>query len=182
MRSGHTKSCGCLHRERAAEQAKSMGLANTSHGSTNTREYEVWHRMKQRCQDKRCPAFPHYGGRGIKVCERWLSFEKFLTDMGLRPSSRHSIDRYPNNDGDYEPSNCRWALPKEQQRNRRSNFPVAYCGKTQCIAAWAEEFGITTLQLWTRLRKMGWPIHEALTLPIARSIVQKKKYKYLRTK
>jgi hypothetical protein len=76
--------------------------------------------MIGRCEDSNQPAFKYYGARGIKVCERWRgSYENFLADMGRRPSPVHSLDRYPNNDGDYEPSNCRWATDSEQNSNKR---------------------------------------------------------------
>lgn len=94
-----------------------------SHGHCTRRglspEYRAWRSMKQRCGQPRQKAFPNYGGRGISVCERWLeSFENFLADMGPKPSPQHSIDRI-DNDGDYEPSNCRWATGSEQRRNQR---------------------------------------------------------------
>lgn len=112
LTSGHVKSCGCLLRE--ADQG-------ITHGLSHAPEYIVWLSMKRRCSNPKNESFKYYGGRGIKVCDRWLhSFENFLDDMGSRPSPEHSIDRI-NVDGDYEPSNCRWATLSEQARNKRTS-------------------------------------------------------------
>jgi hypothetical protein len=114
---GDVRSCGCLAAERAAELAKS----NITHGASYTAEYSIWRGMKDRCGNPNAPKYNLYGGRGIVVCERWAqSFETFLAYMGKRPSPKHSIDRYPNGDGNYEPGNVRWATPSEQNSNRRT--------------------------------------------------------------
>ena len=115
LRKGITKSCGCLQKERAAAAQVKHGHA--SRGGT-TRTYYTWTGMIARCTQPHHGHYKYYGARGIKVCDRWLnSFENFLADMGERPAGR-TIDR-KNNDGNYEPSNCRWATPKEQVRNQR---------------------------------------------------------------
>lgn len=111
--------------------------------------------------------FKDYGSRGISVCERWReSFARFCEDMGPRPKGT-SIDRIDNN-GNYEPANCRWATAKEQQRNRRSNVHITFNGRTQVMSAWAEEMGMNQLVLQGRIRK-GWSIERALTAPLRKT-------------
>lgn len=118
---GNTKSCGCVGREKLSKRSLIHGHARSGMSAGRvTPEYCAWTAMKQRCSNPKCHAFKTHGGRGIRVCERWLnSFKNFLDDMGLRPSRFHSLDRYPDQDGNYEPGNCRWATTKEQARNTR---------------------------------------------------------------
>ena len=112
LNSGCTQSCGCLKHDLLVEK-------NLSHGLANTPIYNVWATMKQRCLNSSEKRFKDYGGRGIKVCERWLKFENFIQDMGERPE-KLELDRI-NNDGNYEPDNCRWVTRSENLKNRRSH-------------------------------------------------------------
>lgn len=115
LRRGNTLSCGCLKRQRASE----VGRRNLAHGEGHgTIEYRTWAAMLCRCTNPDHRQFRHYGGRGIRVCERWHTYANFLADMGRRPSPDLSLDRV-DNDGDYEPDNCRWATRKQQMNNRR---------------------------------------------------------------
>jgi hypothetical protein len=114
---GLTRSCGCLQRELISKRTFRHGEAR-SPGREETVEYKTWAAMLGRCRNPKHQAYKNYGGRGITVCDRWLTFENFLADMGRRPSKELSIDRI-NNDGNYEPGNCRWATRKEQIANQR---------------------------------------------------------------
>lgn len=117
-----------------------------------TPEYRAWANMKSRCFDTNRPDYSDYGGRGITVCERWSdSFSNFFADMGPRPSSKHSLDRYPNNDGNYEPGNVRWATPIEQGSNKRNNISVSMDGEVVTLAEACRRKNIPYLKVFKRL-------------------------------
>jgi hypothetical protein len=117
--------------------------------------YTTWVMMRQRCENPNAVGYKNYGARGIKVCDRWQDFTLFVSDMGMRPSDNHSIDRYPDKNGNYEPGNCRWASAKEQQRNLRSNRIIEYNGKKLSVCEWSEETGLSYWLINRRLI-LGW--------------------------
>lgn len=127
-------------------------------GAKLATEYRIWLKIRERCTSVTCKQYPDYGGRGIKICERWSGkdgFKNFLEDMGPRPSSGHSLDREDNN-GPYSPGNCRWATRVQQNRNSRHNVNVTFGGVTMCINAWAEYFGVNkqTFRSWIDRRNL----------------------------
>lgn len=123
-----------------------------THGLSESRTYRIWNLMKRRCLNPRDKDFRYYGGRGVSVCDRWLSFENFVLDMGEAPDGL-TIDRFPDGNGPYQPGNCRWASMKEQNRNRSVNVMLTHEGKTQCLSAWAEEFGVPYKQFQLFIKK-----------------------------
>lgn len=161
--SGQTVSCGCYRDERNRLQC----LDNVTHGQCGHPLYKTWAAMIARCENPDHQVYHLYGGRGIKVCERWRnSPEVFFEDMGPRPSG-YSLDRFPDNDGDYEPSNCRWATQKEQTRNFRRNHMIEWGGESMCVTDWAARLGVSYTSFLQRLRS-GWSIERAITTPFAK--------------
>jgi hypothetical protein len=118
--------------------------------------------MRERCNNPNHAHYDKYGGRGIRICERWDTFANFVADVGERPSRAHTLDRFPNPDGHYEPSNVRWATKTEQSRNRSNARLLTHNGRTQSIAAWADEVGVRSATIRTRLDLLGWDIPRAL--------------------
>lgn len=120
VREDHTTSCGCVRKETMSR----IGFRNERHGYTGTRTYVSWQGMRNRCENPSNADYENYGGRGIEVCDRWTVFENFVADMGDRPA-RKSLDRIDNN-GNYEPANCRWATASEQRRNQRKRSELIH--------------------------------------------------------
>jgi hypothetical protein len=160
LRNGNTSSCGCLQAE---ARKTSCRLAVTRHGKRKTPEYAAWRSALKRCHSPREKSYRNYGARGIAVCERWQSFENFYADMGPRPSPDHSLDRI-DNDGNYEPANCRWATKSEQSLNTRSNFIITAFGRTAPLGAFVSSKSNGFQLAWQRMRR-GWEPERALTEP-----------------
>lgn len=132
------------------------------HGGYYTLEYKSWCAMIQRCLNPNNDAYYRYGGAGIAICDRWLSFPNFAADMGPRPGREYSIERI-NNSGNYEPSNCRWATVKEQSNNRKSNRVIAHDGLVLTVSQWAERLGMQGQTIAKRIDIWNWPIERALS-------------------
>lgn len=144
---GDVKSCGCFLKE-----------FKKTHGMSYTRTYTTWESMIDRCFNENYSRFNDYGARGISVCKAWIKFEKFYEDMGDRPKGK-TLDRIDNTKG-YFKENCRWATPKEQSRNSRSNIIIEYNNMAKCIEEWAEYLKINSSTLRKRLNR-GWSVERA---------------------
>lgn len=167
--SGNTRSCGCARTGwKLSEDRKRRGSANPNfqHGMTGSPEHMVWKGIIARCTNPNYEHWDRYGGRGITMCERWFtSFEAFFADMGPRPSPSHSIDRR-DNDGNYEPGNCQWALPNVQRRNQTRNRIVEYRGRTMPLVDACELAALPYNTVRRRIDVSGWPIEMALSEPV----------------
>ena len=153
LNNGDTKSCGCLKSE--------VNKLRTTHGMTHSTEYHRWAGMIQRCSSEKDKQWKNYGGRGIKVCDRWRKFENFYADMGSCPEG-FQLDRIDNDRG-YEPSNCRWVDLSTQARNRRNNHVLTLHGISKTVAEWAEHTGIKYRTILSRVYKLNWNAEQALT-------------------
>jgi hypothetical protein len=158
---GSTRSCGCLRAESMANRKTSL-----KHGEAakRTPEYRSWRAMRTRCENPNHHAYSKYGGRGIKVCERWKDYPNFLADMGRRPTLDHSLDRI-DPDGNYEPNNCRWATSKQQINNRREEFHhhIEWQGERLTLSEAADRVGISNALM--RWRIENWTVEKAMTQP-----------------
>lgn len=151
LNNGSSKSCGCLHREMIVK-----------HDKSRTSEYRIWRGVLSRCNRPKDPAYLNYGGRGIKVCDRWNRFESFYEDMGDRPTNRHTLERLDTN-GPYAPNNCVWATYQEQIDNRRITLKFIVLGVERTLARHCEIFGQKYTTVNARIKR-GWSIEKALGL------------------
>lgn len=156
---GHSRSCGCLKRELLIDRL-------TKHGLSSGITYATWQSMMSRCLDPVSPSYHCYGGRGIKICGRWMDVKAFVEDVGERPGPDYFIDRI-DNDGDYEPGNVRWADRITQANNRRDNRVITFNGDTGSVSSLARANGFEPHEIFDRLR-IGWSVSRSLTQPIVR--------------
>ncbi len=155
VKTGHTKSCGCLQKEAASE-------ASRTHGMRQERIYTIWCSLKQRCDDENSSNYPRYGGRGIAYPLKWKTFEGFFEDMGKEYSHGLSIERLDNSKS-YSKENCCWTTPTRQANNRRTNLLIEYKGETKSLADWCRELNLEYFKIWGRLNKYGWTVEEAFS-------------------
>lgn len=159
--SGNSRSCGCLRNE--------LRLTKIKHGMADkVPEYNVWQAMRRRCNNPKDAYYADYGGRGIYVCQRWNDFSNFLADMGSRPSPKHQLDRFPDNDGPYSPENCRWATASENTSHTRRNLYFVIGGERRCLMEWVRYFDLDYRIVHARIRK-GFSIERAITQPVRKS-------------
>jgi hypothetical protein len=166
LRGGDTQSCGCRAADVSRANIQIAHAANTAHGHCvggYTPTYRSWANMRSRCENSGVKEYADYGGRGIRVCTRWQSFENFLLDMGERPADL-TLDRVDNN-GNYEPRNCRWATRRTQQNNRRRNSRLTFAGETLSLSEWSRRTSIPLSTLRGRLR-LRWTAEQALSKPV----------------
>lgn len=163
LNAGQTKSCGCLQKERAAEAKKTHGLYFDENGK-RSKLYRVWGHMNERCSSPTSNAYEDYGGRGIRVCKEWKDYKTFhewAISNGYKEGL--SIERV-DNDGNYEPSNCKWIPISKQASNRRNIRYLTLNGRERSLLEWSEEFGLDPSNVRTRLKR-GWSVERALTTP-----------------
>lgn len=162
LRMGKARSCGCGQ----VQSVTVHGLFKAAPGSNKNPAFPCWQAMLGRCLVVTHGSYNNYGAKGIKVCDRWLSFDNFFEDIGPRPSKKHTLDRYPDGYGDYEPGNVRWATAVEQAANRKSTYRIEFGGELKSLSEWSILKGIDACVIYERLEQYGWTIEEALTTPV----------------
>jgi len=170
LKNGSTISCGCYQKERAKE-------TQTTHGMEGTRIYRIWKNIKVRCLYPKAINYKWYGGRGIKICDKWLKFEGFYEDMYLTYKEGLSIDRI-NSDGNYCKENCKWSTKIEQANNQSNNFIITYNGYTDTLMNMCKKYKLEYKLVETRLNKLHWSIEKAFTTPVQDPIKYLKYYKH----
>lgn len=154
---GISRSCGCLN----AQKRKQKSIEQGKHHPL----YSIWVHMHERCESKNNPKYKWYGAKGVRVCDRWSNFLYFVSDVGERPSLSHSLDRYPDPNGNYEPGNVRWATHKQQCLNKRFNLKVKINGREKLLKEWCEDLQLPYKTVWQRI-SYGWTPEEALKVPL----------------
>lgn len=159
LKSGNTKSCGCIRKEKTSQMAM-------KHNLWQSKLYTRWHQIKNRCYNKNYNRYKNYGGRGIVICDEWKNDFKAFYDWAMNNGYKENltIDRIDIN-GNYEPNNCRWITNYEQQHNKRNNKLLTYKGETKCIAEWARIMGLSHTILTNRIFKYKWDIEKAFFTP-----------------
>lgn len=157
-KTGKSKSCGC---KRKNHYTHGYTAKKENQGKLKA-EWQAWNHMLQRCTNPNDKFYKDYGARGITVCDRWNNFTNFLEDMGNKPFPGYSLDRYPDNNGNYEPGNCRWASPLQQASNKRNCVYITKDNETFCVAEWSRRTGIKRQTILARLHK-GWSVDRILS-------------------
>lgn len=153
LTSGVVTSCGCYQSEQS-----------TKHGLHSSPHYGRWRNMIDRCDNEDCVAYPNYGGRGVRVCDRWYDIETYINDLPEGYFEGAHLDRI-DNDGDYEPSNVRWVTPQKNHNNRRSTNLIEHDGRKKSLSDWAREKGLSPQLVWDRINNCGWSIEQSLNTP-----------------
>lgn len=160
VKRGLTQSCGCYH-------SKIIKEVNKKHGLTGNKlaAYAIWSSMIQRCTNPNSTSYKAYGAMGVKACGRWLKYENFHEDMGDRPTIKHTLDRYPDKNGDYRLGNCRWATYKQQANNKNVNILVEYKGETKTLSEWCDLYHLKYKLAHKKYKTLGWGLDAIVNYP-----------------
>lgn len=164
IRAGRSTSCGCYNKEQARNRHTTHGLVMRKDGTRHP-DYVIWTKLKSRCLNPKDKSYKHYGGRGIKICDRWLhSFENFIADLGYRHSQNYSLERIDVN-GDYCPENCKWILKSLQSRNSRRVKLIEYKGDRKCLSELCRELSLSYNSIRHKVYDLKIPFEEAIKIP-----------------